>query len=231
MFQANNDFELLNALSEIDISVPERSKGRTKEDTERYSIAHLLSALVGKDRFSYPLRLICRERPDFLLTTGTIQIGIEHTEAVPQNEAHKTILRERRCGPDSYFISHHQPGESRKPAKRLIEEIEANRPYNDWDGDSVDREWAEAMFYFIEQKVAALLKEGFQRFDVDWLLIYDNWSLPPVTRHKAASFLFNLVIKSVVLEKFEHIFIISGHYICEFTEQSIQFHEKNDFWH
>ena len=46
------DSELLKVLAEIDISVPRRSEGRTKDHTERYAIAHLLSALVGKDRIS-----------------------------------------------------------------------------------------------------------------------------------------------------------------------------------
>ena len=72
MFQANNKSELLKALVEIDISVPRRSAGRTKDHTEKYAIAHLLSALAGKDRISYPLILTQRERPDFLLTSGQL---------------------------------------------------------------------------------------------------------------------------------------------------------------
>ena len=140
MLQANSDFELFKGLAEINISTPRRSAGRTKDHTERYAIALLLSTLAGKGRISYPLCLTKRERPDFLLTLDTKQIGIEHTEAVSQNEAHETVLREKGEGPDVYFISHHHPGEPKKTAKELKEEIEANDDGKAWCGDSVERE-------------------------------------------------------------------------------------------
>lgn len=230
MLQAHNDSELLKVLAETDISVPRRSEGRTKTQMERYAIAHLFSACVGKDLFSYPLSLIQRERPDFLLTTATCQIGIEHTEAVPQNEAHKTALREKGNGPKEYFISQHQPGEPKKYPNELMKEIEAIRAGGGWVGDSVEREWAEAMFHFIEQKVAKLLNDGFERFDKDWLLIYDNWSLPAPERHKAAPILLKLVTESGDLEEFERIFIITGKYICEIASAGKQLYDINDLW-
>lgn len=230
MLQAYSDTELLKVLGETDISVPGRPEGRTKDHTERYAIAHLLSALVGKDRISYPLCLIQRERPDFLLTLDTEQIGIEHTEAVPQNEAHRTVLRDKVNGPDVYFISHHKPGEPKKTAKELIEAIEANNAYDGWEKDSVEREWAQAMFHFIEKKVETLLKEGFKRFDQDWLLIYDNWRLPLLNRREAAPFLLNLVNGSEVLNEFKRIYIITGQYLCEIASTDIQFYDINDLW-
>ncbi len=124
MLTANNKTELENMLKSKDISLPRRSEGRIKEHVERYAIAHLLSALMGKDQLSYPLELIQRDRPDFILKINGVQIGIEHTEAVPQNEAHKTVLRDRVEVPEVYSISRHQPGELRKTAKELVEEIQ-----------------------------------------------------------------------------------------------------------
>jgi hypothetical protein len=230
MLQAYSYSELLRVLAEIDISVPRRSEGRTKEHTERYAIAHLLSALVGKDRISYPLCLIQRERPDFLLTLDTEQIGIEHTEAVPQNEAHRTVLREKGNGPDVFFISHHQPGEPKKSAKELIEEIEANHAGDGWAGDSVEREWADAMFHFIKQKVATLRKDEFERFEQDWLLIYDNWSLPALDRRKATPFLHKLVNEREVLHEVARIYIITGQYLCQVASAGIQLFDINDLW-
>ncbi len=230
MLQAYSDSELLRILSNIDVSVPRRSEGRTKEHTERYAIAYLLSTLVGKGRLSYPLCLIRRERPDFLLILGTMQIGIEHTEAVPQNDAHRTVLREKGNRPDQFFISHHHPGETRKSAKDLVEEIEANQPGNGWAGDSVETEWADAMFHFIEQKVATLRKDGFERFEQDWLLIYDNWPLPAVDRRKAACCLREFVNRSGVLNEFARIYIITGKYVLEIFNDRIQLFEINDIW-
>ncbi|HLF95939.1 MAG TPA: hypothetical protein VI457_02250 [Methylococcaceae bacterium] len=230
MLQAYSDSELLSVLSDIDVSVPRRSEGRTKEHTERYAIAHLLSALAGKGRLSYPLCLIRRERPDFVLTLETVQIGIEHTEAVPQNEAHRTVLREKGNGPDVFFISHHQPGETKKSAKELVEGIKANQAGDGWAGDSVETEWVNAMSHIIGQKVATLRKDGFDKFEQDWLLIYDNWPLPAVDRHKAANFLWELVNEYGVLNEFARIYIITGKYVLEVSNERIQLFEINDLW-
>lgn len=230
MLQAYSDSDLLSALSDIDVSVPRRSEGRTKEHTERYAIAHLLSTLSRNGVLAYPLCLVRRERPDFLLTLGTMQIGIEHTEAVPQNEAHKTVLREKVNGPDVFFISHHQAGERKKSTKELVGEIETNQAGDGWAGDSVEREWASAMFHFIEQKVATLRKDGFTKFEQNWLLIYDNWPLPAVDRHNAADFLQQLIDESSILNEFARIDIITGKYVLNVSNEHSELYEINDLW-
>jgi hypothetical protein len=230
MIFANNEAELENALRSIDISVPRRSEGRKKENSERYAIAHMLSALLGKDQLAYPLELIQRERPDFLLKANETQIGIEHTAAVPQNEAHKTVLRDRVDGPEVYFISHHQPGEAKKPAKELIQEIQANQSGPGWVGDSVEREWSEAMLHFVTGKIETLEKEGFEKFERNWLLIYDNWSLPALDREKAAQFLLLKIKESTCFDSFDCVYIIIGNFVFEFSNVGIVQHEINKLW-
>jgi hypothetical protein len=76
---------------------------------------------------------------------GARFIGIEHTEAVPQNEAHTSFLREQGNGSDAFFISHALPGEPRKSKQQLLEEIALDGPGDGWAGDSPEREWADAM--------------------------------------------------------------------------------------
>ena len=116
MLNANNASELLAALAELDITVPRRSDGRTKSHTERYAVAHLISALVEAEIIHYPMNISQRERPDFLLSMAEIQIGIEHTEAVPENEAHKTFLREKGGGSGVHYMSRNRPGEPKLSA-------------------------------------------------------------------------------------------------------------------
>ena len=230
MLVAVNESELEGALRGIDISVPRRSEGRTKEHTERYAISHMLSALLGKGQLSYPIELIQRERPDFLLKANGVEIGIEHTEAVPQNEAHKTVLRDKVDGLEVHFISHHQPGEPKKPAKKLIEEIQANHSGPSWVGDSVEREWSEVMLYFVKGKIGALAKEGFEKFEQNWLLIYDNWSLPVLDREKSTQFLLPKIIASNCFANFDSVYIITGNFVCEFSNTGIVQHKINDLW-
>lgn len=230
MLVSNNESELESALRSMDISVPRRSEGRTKEHTERYAIAHMLSALLAKGQLWYPLELIQRERPDFLLKANGVEIGIEHTEAVPQNEAHKTVLRDKVDGPEVYFISHHQPGEPKKSANELIEEIQADLSGSGWAGDSVEREWSEAMLHFVKGKIETLAKEGFEKFKQNWLLIYDNWSLPVLDREKAAQFLSPKIIESNCFNSFSSVYIITGDLVYVFSNTGIVRYEVNDLW-
>ncbi len=227
---ANNESELDSVLRSIDISVPRRSEGRTKKHTERYAIAHMLSSLLDKNRFLYPIKLIHRERPDFLLETNGILIGIEHTEAVPQNEAHKTVLRDKVDGPEVYFISRHQPGEPEKPAKKLIEEIQANHSDSGWTSDSVEREWVEAMLHTVKSKIEILAKDGFEKFDQNWLLIYDNWSLPALDQKKAGQLLLLKLKGSNSFDNFDSVYIITGNLVFEFSSTGVDEHEINDLW-
>lgn len=230
MLVANNEHELENMLKSINISVPRRYKGRAKEHAERYAIAHMLSALLGKDRLLYPIELIQRERPDFLLKANDVEIGIEHTEAVPQNEAQKTALRDKVDGPEVYFISRHQPGKSKKPAKELIKEIQANYPGSGWAGDAAEREWSNAMLHFIKGKVNTFTKEGFEKFKQNWLLIYDNWSLPALYQEKAVELLLPKIIGSNCFDSFCTVYIITGNVVCEFSNTGIMQHEIYDLW-
>lgn len=230
MFEANNQSELIAILAKKDISVPKRTEGRTKEHTETYAIAYLLSTLACTDLLNYPICLTHRDRPDFLLSCGERKIGIEHAEVVAQNEAHKTVLREKGNGSDVYFIAHAQPGESKKKAKELIEEIKANNGSEGWDGDSVEREWAAAMFHFVKQKEHGIRKEGFDRFGEDWLLMYDNWSLPALRIEAAVRSFFDLYKNKQSAKEFVRIFVISSDYLCEISLDKGQFYKVNNLW-
>jgi hypothetical protein len=171
---ASNADDLLKALSAIDISVPRRTKGRTTEHTERYSICHLLSTLAETDYLSYPLYLTKRERPDFMLNCNEQTIGIEVTEATS-------------CDYSSYqaLIEHKNPGHFIEPAifrhgkklsnDRKKELLNAEKLIScGWAGDGAEREWSLFIKDAIEKKTTKLQENSFSKFDKNWLLIYDN---------------------------------------------------------
>ncbi|WP_151703950.1 hypothetical protein [Nitrincola alkalilacustris] len=79
-------------LRTVNVDVPERSKGRTQEHVEIYSVVRLLGSLSFK-LDDFPLAIDKREGPDFLLTLAAFRIGIEHTEAIPENAAKEAFLR------------------------------------------------------------------------------------------------------------------------------------------
>jgi hypothetical protein len=220
MIEAETTEDLKRVLAAIDVTVPLRSEGRTKEHVERYAAVRLL-ATIAPGRLEFPLRLTHRnppeDRPDFLLEMGARSIGIEHTESVPQNEAHTSFLREQGNGPDTFFISHALPGEPRKSKHQLLEEIASDDPGDGWAGDSPEREWADAMALSISAKLTGLIKPGFQLFRENWLLIYDNWPLPHVDPEHAAEILFATLQQGVALNSFDCIFVVNDHNLWEFS--------------
>ena len=226
--QAEHPEELLEILRGIDMDVPLRTEGRKTEHTERYSICYLLSSLTNAGLLNFPISLSHEDRPDFVLSVPGTTIGIEHTEAVPQNEAAKDALRENGIGSEIHFLSRAIPGEKRRKSKQLRTEIIADNPGDGWAGEQVEREWAEAMEFFLQEKVRKLNADGFKRHKENWLLIYDNWPLPNVDRAKALSYLQNILERQEV--EFEHIYVLSGEYLCEISGDNTDLYAINNIW-
>lgn len=229
LFEAITCSELREVTAKTSVVVPMRANGREKE-LERYSTVHLMSALMMDNRIVYPVRLVKRERPDFMLSMGNRRIGIEHTEAIAENEAHKTVWRQKGYGPQTWYVSHVLPGEPKKKHKKLIQEIEANDPGDGWEGNSPEREWADAMIYSVKHKLCSVRKDGFDRFEEDWLIIYDNWSLPAPDVHEAAPFFFKAVQQIGALQEFQRIFVLRDQLLCEVSATGFKVYRTNDLW-
>lgn len=238
-FKADNKATLLDILRSIDIKGPLISEGKKKEHTETYAIAELLSSLAEEDDLlTFPLQLVHRnpphDKPDFLLLLGGKKIGIEHTDARPENETCKDVLRNREgIGPVVRFETRAVPGEPKRFVEELRKEIEVNDPKEGWgDQDSVDREWTQVMLWVISEKENKL-KEDFSRYDEDWLLIRDAWPFPSVNPENATKYLFSQILKRNIKLEFHHLFIISCSGrgpVCEVAESGYHLHPRNDLW-
>ncbi len=214
ILQADSPEELMTKLAELHIDVPARSEGRRNHHAERYCIAHLLATLPI-ERLSYPLTLIHSDKPDFVLRMSGSEVGIEHTEAVPENVARANFLREKGLGPDVYFTPHAMPGEPRKTADELRHEIKADNPGSGWCGDSPEREWAAAMAHYVKEKIPKALADGFVRYPANWLMVYDNWPLPTIDYSKAAKYLASLLAEMDAFSVFDAIFVHDDSHMCE----------------
>jgi len=183
---AQDRTDLMNKLSEVDISVPLRSEGRTKDHCERWSICRWLSTCPN---ISFPIKLTHRDKPDFFLETPDLEIGIEHTEAIPQDYAHANAISEKKGNDTVVDMSLFKWGQKKKPHE--IYEI-ANRTKltgPGWEGDSPEIEWVQALNDITQNKTILLQKGDFQKYEESALLVYDNLPLPYVDYSKATSFL------------------------------------------
>jgi hypothetical protein len=220
ILRASTTEELKSGLAQLDIDVPDRSEGRSNHHTERYCIAHLLATLP-ETRLSFPLTLTHSDRPDFVLSMPKGDVGIEHTEAVPENVARAQFLRGKGFGPVVYFTPHATPGEPRKTAAELRQEIESDEAGDGWAGDSAEREWAAAMAHYVKEKMTKATVDGFAHHAANWLLVYDNWPLPNIKFAKAASLLHQLLIELSTLTVFDTIFVLNDAQMCELGDSPI----------
>ncbi len=220
-------FEQLHCrLRTVNVDVPERSKGRTKDHVEIYSVVRLLGSLSFK-LDDFPLAIEKRERPDFLLTLAKSRIGIEHTEAIPENAAKETVIRSQGHGPDLHFTRPASITEPRKSRSVLMAEIEADKPSPGWIGDSVERSWAEAMAHFIGKKVEVAGREGFTLFDENWLLMYDNWPGAALQHHKAVPMLLSHLHIKNPWSTFSRVFILDESVLLELCQTGCSFYAVN----
>lgn len=213
-------------LRAANIPVPGRAHGRTSEHAELYGAIRLLaSQRYGLGDF--PLTLKKRERPDFVLTLDDVVIGIEHTEAISQNDAKAAALRDAGIGPEVYYSKPTSLSELPKTSKQLEEDIQADEMGDGWCGDSVERDWADAMTHFVEKKVASTQREGYTRHPRLWLLIYDNWPSPGLNLHNALPRLREQLTARSVWSTFERIFILDENLIVEIDASQEHLHCVN----
>ncbi len=230
MISAKNKDELLYFLSNIDISVPRRFDGRTTDHVERYSICYLLATLAELDVLNYPIDLQKSERPDFILSEKGKITGIEHTEAISVNVAHSDALNDKGYGPKVRYIKRSKPGEKKRKAKQLILEIEENKPSGPWMGDSVEKEWVEAMCHFTDRKFNSSKKIGYSHFEKNSLLIYDNWRLPALDLDEALPRYFKRCIINSYFMIFDDIYIQTDNYLCKVNKKMFQKYNLSQLW-
>lgn len=226
LLTANSRDELLYELSQLDTRVSPRSLGRTTEQTERHGIAYLLASLPPSD-LAFPLTVEHGDRPDFVLRFIGCAVGVEFTEAIAENVARASAIREKGVGPRVHFIPRAEPDEPARTSATLRREIQEDKPGGPWVGDESEQSWASAMLHFTQAKVAKAAKPGFTNYEHNWLLIYDNWSVPAlkhaeaVRRFQVACFAHNIFCT------FERVFVLDSQFLCE-VGASVQIHLAKD---
>ncbi len=223
--------ELFKILAGIDIRVPPRSEGRTTEHCETWSICRLLATLAKHKILEFPIQLIKRERPDFLLVTGERRIGIEVTEAVNSEYARATTLPEADIEGAIIDPSLFKWGTRRRKLNELrsiVSQKELTGP--GWEGTSVESEYAEAIFDVINLKTKKLHTNGFEKFDENWLAVYCNIMLPALELKAANKFFVEGTINYWQENGFSAVFVEEGENIISYSRYRIEVMRLNNLW-
>ena len=224
--------ELIDQLKSIDISVPPRTEGRKTHHTEIWSITRLLATLCECQKISFPFALSHRDKPDFLVNLEHLIIGIEVTESIPQKYAEFCALAEREF-PSVPFDNGHFRWDMEVLTKNEMRAILTN-PKNmspPLSGDLAELEWAVFIKESVDGKLVKLANVGFDKFDQNWLTIYDNLPIHNINLEKAIGFLKDLLKDSWgVGWSFDAIFIERGPVIVKVTADSSEHLKLKDVW-
>ena len=175
-FYAASPRDLLDELHANDVRVPLRTQGRTTSHCETWISCRFLAAISQTHLLDYPLGVIPGDRPDLILALPSGRTGIEITEAVSQDKARVDAFSESEGIADFRSVPHYRAGENLR-SKQEIEDIARGRvPTYPRMGDSIERDWVEAMVFFTRRKADKFTRPGFEKHDRNWLLVYDNWS-------------------------------------------------------
>lgn len=211
----------------IDTTVPLRSKGRTHDHTEIYSVIWMLRT-DRSDQLKYPAKVIHADRPDIQFHYLDAVIGIEITEAVSVNAASMDSLREsephlwRMPGEElaMYYPYKAVPGEGKLPAETQRQLIRSDSHSEPWCGTGAE-EWATAIAYFAAEKVTKSKKEGYTLFDRNWLLIYDNWDEPGRRVNLADAALHRTLHRQNIFSTFDRVLVLDDHSLASFSQEGL----------
>ena len=175
-FDAASLSELHDNLRARDVRVPGRTEGRTTELSETWIACRFLATAGGEGLLGFPLRVEPGERPDLVVTVPWGRVGIEITEAVPEDGARVAAYSEHKGIDEFRFIPRYRVNDPRR-SRAEVEEIAKGKVRNlPRMGDSVERDWVEAMLHFVARKAESFAKPGFKEHPSNWLLVYDNWT-------------------------------------------------------
>lgn len=216
-FYAQTNFEFDENLKNLDISVPHRGNTRLTEHSESWQIHRLLTALKSKEFIKLPFELIKRERPDFIIKSGGKIFGVELMEAINSDYARIKALQAKLCDNSTIDTSHFKW----KNAKLSLDQLRAI--LNDdhltgpvWSGNSVEKEFSQSIYDCLNLK-HNLLKNGYERFDDDYLLIYHNTPSPLLNFNIAVNLTEDLLKSYWSKDGFDMVFILKNNHLISLS--------------
>lgn len=214
-FHALSSHDLREALGNRPGPLPPRGKGRTKEDSENWVTWHLLAAIAESELLEYPLCVEPGDRPDLVLSSRIGKTGIEITNAEYEGWARVEAELERIENPEEVVSVPQIRIGDKKLSKEEVTNLARNQAQSQNKphmGDSIERNWIEAMMYFAKHKARKLASPGFAVHDRNWLLIYDCWTpnLGAHGCHKLGKQLAQQLFNREWQNPFEKILILKG---------------------
>jgi len=176
-YTASSKADLIAYLKKQDITTQPETKRDMKIYDERQAGFRLLATWANANYFSYPLKLVHWDRPDFLLSYDGTKIGIERSRAASENYLAVDDMAEREGAEGQIFMDNFQPGMPKLSTSERREIYRDQRRGAGWGNKGQERDWVEWMVRVLLKKTEDFNKPDFKKYDKNWLLIHEHESL------------------------------------------------------
>jgi hypothetical protein len=199
-----------------------------KKSVEVFQVRQLLRRLEELG-YQEPSVIAASEKPDFVLTTAAGHVGVEVTAAV-YSEYVRARRIHREMLPDRCIdTTHLKDREPRRSKGKLLEEIASIG--NEWPelGQGMC-DWRDKISLAVNRKRMKLKAQEYQKFDQNWLFIYDDPGLANdvVTRDLALEHLLSMFSAlAPQVPDFHAFFVLSDRYLFRWDSQKLSFHCDN----
>ena len=225
--------ELRSKLASIEIRVVRRPARRTHASRERYSAARMLATLCESNLLVYPLVVQFRNGPDVALHMPTGSIGVECTDAIAHEWNEILDLRARSYPDAIIFLPRLKPDARSLSDEELQAYACGTKSGPPWLGDSVEKDWAQAISYFAGKKLEKLRAGAYSDYSDNWLLIHDEWVMHPVSlkEHNAAiSILVRDAASMFSMPCFSRVLVEGNKWLTNLTSESREIIPIVDLW-
>lgn len=231
---ASSAVELRQRVAAIDITVPHVTEGRTAQHREQYAVARMLATFAEAGLWQYPLSVDHRDKPDFALNTKQCCIGIECVEAVPEEWYEIQAIRERHFPDKLNFGQIFRAGQRRFTSEEKWAIASGEKKGPPWAGDMAERNWAEAIEYFVAQKTAKLRSGNYAVFSEMWLVVQDEWRVPiyyPEELNLAVILVTPKLAAWLRAPAYSRVFVCRSQTVITFTSLGVTFTPVLNLWH
>ena len=219
-YVASSKDDLLGFLKQCyDMKLPPRTKGRTTQHREKLGMLRLMTNWANTDFLSYPMTLVHRDKPDFLLCYGNKDVGIEFTEAISEEFAATSAQAERDDVEALFYMDQFKRGTGKRTASERRQIIQSRPSGHGWANEQAEYEWAQSIMDAVNKKTAAFNKPGFKKCDKNWLLIDDNLPVGPLSSKnlETAMGYLSVALKGYWLQKnrYDEVIIETGNRLVQ----------------
>lgn len=195
--------------------------------------ARLIATLARDSELIYPVQLLHREKPDFALSQCGEVTGIECVEAISNEWAQISVIREEDYPEAMIMLPMLKPGVDSFTRDERVEIAQGLRSGPPWVGDMAERQWAEAICHFIEDKLRKLRSGNYGEYAECWLLVHDEWRVPvygPEQVRKAAELCVQRLQDVTEGRSFERIYVCSGGSLLRLSPSPLTVTAIHNLW-